>query len=215
MKIKTYEPSNGNLVVRDDQQNANLVATSSAAGDTSIVLTTESVGAIIRQHNELDAQVREQLIKRRSLLSLLRPSELDRVIAAGKLQSFKQAINQSLCINELLYQNRMRQLQAITNASTKAVETTMSASLTVAQAQTYKEVERAMNETKQQTALNIMQECKFVDRITNKELKEMYMRSIDETIRRAFDTYSKLINKFVATLNSSDISIPNNMLEQQ
>ena len=201
-------------VISDGLQNANLTAAASAAGETSLVLTPEQVSDVIRHHQGIDLQMQEQLNKRRSILSRLHPSELDKVIEEARSQLFKQSANQMLRINEALHQTKLRQLNAMCTANTKAVETMMSAYLTATQAAAYNALLNKMSEIRAETDQCIIRDCKSIENIPVPQLKEMRMRALEDTMQQTCDIYTSLINRFISTLNAKDINVPNNMLDQ-
>jgi hypothetical protein len=212
MNIVPNNSTFGNsVVISDGHQNANLTAAVSAAGETSLVLTPDRVSDIIRHHQGIDIKMQEQLNKRRSILSRLHPSELDKVIEDARLQLFKQSANQMLSINEALHQTHLRQLNALCTANTKGVETMMSAYLIATQGKAYNALLEKMSEIKAETDQCIIRECKSIENIPIPQLKEMRMRELENTMQQTCNIYSSLINRFIATLNSNDINVPNNM----
>lgn len=213
MEILPNNSTSGNsMVFSNGHQNANLTAAASAAGETSLVLTPERVSEIIQHHHGIDAQTQELLQKRRTLLSRLIPSELDKVIEDARLQVFKQSANQMLRINEALHQTHLRQLNALCSTNTKAVETMMSAYLTATQGMAYHALLEKMSEIKEATDRCIIRECKSIENIPIPKLKELRMQEIEKTMLQTCNIYTSLIDRFVSTLNSDPIVVPDNML---
>lgn len=198
--------SNGNSIVMNDaDKNENLPIIDTASGAASLTLTPENVTKMIQHANGLDAPTMEFLSKRRSILSRLFPSELDKVLEKARISGIKQSVDHMLSINEALHQTSLRQLKALCNYNTKTVELALSTNLTNAQTVAINFIVTQMTEMHKEIDKIIIDECRWIDGIENPTYKECRMKELEQKMIDVCDEYALLRTNFLKILNSDNI----------